>query len=168
MRLVRDGQWEYVERTNCRGIVIILGLTDDGKVILVDQYRPPVRKRVIEFPAGLVSDDPQYPKESLIAAAKRELLEESGYQAARVIKLMEGPVSSGSSSDMVTIVRAYGLRKVGKGGGDHTEAINVHTVAFNKVEKWLALMSRNGYLIEPKVYMGIFLLMRQQNRNLSS
>lgn len=165
MRLVRYGKWEYAERTNCRGIVIILGLTDDDKVILVDQYRAPVDKRVIEFPAGLISDEPRYKKETLAAAARRELFEETGYKAGRIVKLMEGPVSSGFSSDMVTIVRAYGLRKVGKGGGDHTEAITVHAVALNEAEGWLTRMSRKGHLIEPKVYMGLFLLMRPQGKN---
>lgn len=53
LRLIREGEWEYIERNNCRGIVIILAMTDDERVILVEQYRQPVHKRVIEFPAGL-------------------------------------------------------------------------------------------------------------------
>ena len=39
LRMVREGRWEYIERNNCRGIVIILAMTDDEKVILVEQYR---------------------------------------------------------------------------------------------------------------------------------
>ena len=53
LRMVREGEWEYIERNSCRGIVIILAMTDDQRVILVEQYRQPVHKRVIEFPAGL-------------------------------------------------------------------------------------------------------------------
>ena len=95
LRLIREGQWEYIERNNCRGIVIILAMTDDEKVILVEQYRQPVHKKVIEFPAGLICDDPKHKNESMRTAAKRELLEETGYKAGRIVKLLTGPVSSG-------------------------------------------------------------------------
>ncbi|MBI5150841.1 MAG: NUDIX hydrolase [Candidatus Omnitrophica bacterium] len=160
IRFLRHDGWEYVERNNCRGIVIVLALTDEDKVILIDQYRAPVRKHVIEFPAGLISDEPRYHKESIASAAKRELLEETGYQARRIVKLLAGPVSSGFTADIVTVVRAYGLRKVARGGGDHTENIVVHEVPLAKAEHWLKQMSRKGYLIEPKVYMGLFFLTR--------
>lgn len=156
--MVREGQWEYIERNNCRGIVIILAMTDDEKVILVEQYRQPVHKKVIEFPAGLISDDPKHEKESVIGAAKRELFEETGYKAQRIVKLLTGPVSSGSSADIVTMVRAYGLKKVSAGGGDHTERIRVHAVPLNKIEHWLKQMSAKGYFVEPKVYAGLFFL----------
>ncbi|MBI5415697.1 MAG: NUDIX hydrolase, partial [Candidatus Omnitrophica bacterium] len=158
IRFLRHDGWEYVERNNCRGIVIILALTEENKIVLIDQYRAPVRNRVVEFPAGLISDEPRYHKESIASAAKRELLEETGYRARRIVKLLAGPVSSGFTADIVTVVRAYGLRKVAQGGGDHTESIRVHEVPLAKVEQWLKQMSRKGYLIEPKVYMGLFFL----------
>ena len=164
LRLVREGEWEYIERNNCRGIVIILAMTDDRKVILVEQYRQPVHKKVIEFPAGLISDDPKHKKESLIGAAKRELLEETGYKAQRMVKLLTGPVSSGSSADLVTMVRAYGLKKVSPGGGDHTERIRVHAVPLTKAERWLMRMSARGCLIEPKVYTGLYFLAKAARR----
>ena len=162
--MVREGDWEYIERTNCRGIVIILAMTDDQKVILVEQYRQPVHKKVIEFPAGLICDDPKHKNESMITAAKRELLEETGYKAQRVVRLLTGPVSSGSSADMVTLFRAYGLTKISAGGGDHTEAIRVHEVSLPQIERWLKKMSSQGYLIEPKVYTGLFFLTKTAHR----
>ncbi len=158
LRLVREGKWEYIERNNCRGIVIILAMTDDEKIILVEQYRQPVHKMVIEFPAGLICDDPKHKNESIVTAAKRELLEETGYKAQKIVRLLTGPVSSGSSADLVTMMRAYGLTKMSAGGGDHTEAIRVHEVPLRQVEQWLKRMSRRGYLIEPKVYTGLFFL----------
>jgi len=62
---IDKGGWEYIERNNCDGIVIILAMTDDNKVIFIEQYRPPVAKSVIEFPAGLVND-------SMVSGAKRK------------------------------------------------------------------------------------------------
>jgi len=159
MRLVKKGEWEFVERNNCSGIVIIVAMTDQEKVIFVEQYRPPVDKKVIEFPAGLVNDHGHPKIESFVTAAKRELLEEAGYQAQRIVKLLEGPVSSGSSGDIVTMVLATGLKKVASGGGvDEFESIIVHEVDLKDVDSWLKKMESQGYLVEPKIYTGLYFL----------
>src|SRR3989338_2614578 len=102
--------------------------------------------------------------ESMRTAAKRELLEETGYKAGKIVKLLTGPVSSGFTADIVTVVRAYGLRKVARGGGDHTENIVVHEVPLAKAEHWLKQMARKGCLIEPKVYAGLFFLTKEIRR----
>jgi ADP-ribose pyrophosphatase len=158
IRFVKDGKWEYFERHNCQGIVIIVALTDERKVLFVEQYRPPVKKNVIEFPAGLVSDQKKFKNESIAVAAKRELFEETGYRARKMSKLLHGPVSGGASSDMVTMMLASGLQKTGSGGGDHTEMITVHEVPISKVEGWLKTQERKGLLIEPKIYSGLYFL----------
>ena len=54
LRLIRQGGWEFSQRANCTGIVVIIAMTDDKKVILTKQFRPPVNRYCIEFPAGLV------------------------------------------------------------------------------------------------------------------
>ncbi len=54
IRLIAEDGWEYVQRANCTGIVIVLAKSPEGRVLLVEQFRKPVGKRVIEFPAGLV------------------------------------------------------------------------------------------------------------------
>lgn len=154
IRFLKKDGWEYVQRCNCTGIVIIFAMTDDGKMIFTQQYRPPVAKNVIENAAGLVSDKTK--KESLVVAAKRELLEETGYKARQWIKVTEGPVSSGLTSDMVYIFLAKGLTKVGLGGGDHMEKITVHEVPFKKVPQWLRRKQRQGCLVDPKVYAGLY------------
>jgi len=158
LRFIKHGFWEYVERSNCSAIVIIVPTTNDKHVILVDQYRVPVGKRVIEFPAGLVNDHGAKKKESLNTAAKRELLEETGYKATRLVKILEGPVSSGSCSDIVTVLHAHNVKKVTSGGGDHLESIVVHKVAMKEIDQWLDKMRRKGYLIEPKIYTGLYYL----------
>lgn len=158
LSFVKRGVWEYVERVNCSGAVVILALTADKKVIFVEQFRPAVQKRVVEFPAGLVNDTKSRNKESLLSAAKRELLEETGYQAGKIKKLMCGPVSSGICSDMMTIVQALDIKKVAKGGGDELESIRVYKIPLKKAEKWLEQKRKNGILVGTRIYAGLYLL----------
>ena len=159
----REGYWEYVKRNNCTGIVIVLAVTTKNELILTEQFRVPVGKKVIEFPAGLANDLDLVKRESLAQAAKRELFEEAGYTARRIVKIFEGPTSGGSSADIITIMRAYDLRKVSAGGGDHTEAIKVYTVPLSKVERWLVQKRQAGSLVDPKIYAGLYFL-KKYNR----
>ncbi|HBR13939.1 MAG TPA: hypothetical protein DD723_00115 [Candidatus Omnitrophica bacterium] len=158
IRLVKKGEWEYVERNNCSGVVIVVAVTREGNVLFVEQYRPPVDRIVIEFPAGLVDDFESAKKETVITAAKRELFEETGYRAGRIIKLLEGPVSSGLSSDKVTMVKALDLEKVSEGGGVDNESITVHEIPLKSVGQWLKEMREKGYWVEPKIYAGLYFL----------
>jgi len=158
IRFVKEDGWEYVERNNCSGVVIIVAITDEGNVIFVEQYRPPVKAKVIEFPAGLINDHSLKDDESFEEAAKRELFEETGYIAGKIEQLLQGPVSGGFTPDMVTMVRARDLKKEGDGGGDQTEDIIVHEVPFNNVPQWLKDKEQEGFLIEPKIFSGLYFL----------
>src|SRR5690606_36132250 len=82
--------WEYAARVNAKGCVAILAVTDDRRVVLTEQYRPPVGRPVIELPAGLAGDIPLQKDEPLLSAAKRELKEETGYVAKNWTMLLEG------------------------------------------------------------------------------
>ena len=97
LRLIRQGGWEFFQRANCTGIVVIIAMTDDKKVILTKQFRPPVNRYCIEFPAGLVNDRVHKTKESMTTAAKRELLESEGKVAGAraTIKTLLGRSPSG-------------------------------------------------------------------------
>lgn len=152
--LAKDG-WEYVERTNCTGIAGIIAVTNDRKIIFIEQYRMPVGKLAIEFPAGLVNDTTKQ-NEHMITAAKRELFEETGYRASKWIEIIEGPISSGLTSEAITFFLATGLKKVAKGGGDESEAITVYEIPLSKAEKWLSDMKRRGRAVDPKVYAGLY------------
>lgn len=158
IRLVKHGWWEYAQRNNCCGIVIILAMTRDKKVILIEQYRIPVARNVIEFPAGLVGDINPKKKESILTSAKREFKEETGYQAGKMVRITEGPVSAGFSPDIVTILLARDIRKIARGGGDGTEFIKVHEVPFAKVDAWLDQKRKKGCLVDPKIYAGLYWL----------
>ena len=158
LKVVTRKGWEFVRRKDCSGIVVIAAMTAAKKVLFVEQHRIPLGKNVIELPAGLVGDLCHSRKESMATAAKRELLEETGYRARRMRFIMEGPVSSGMSSQQIAFYRAEGLTKEHEGGGDESEDIQVHEVPFQKAHAWLVTMQRQGLLVDPKVYAGLFFL----------
>lgn len=159
LRMRKKGRWEFVERTNDRGLaVIIIAATPDGNLLLVEQERVPVGRRTIEMPAGLVGDTTA--GESAETAAGRELLEETGWEASRIEFLLRGPTSSGMSGEEVVFVRATGLRRVHAGGGDATEAIIVHEVPIADVPRFLAARMAQGYAVDPRLWAGLWLLDR--------
>src|SRR5689334_6078705 len=110
VRLVRQGKWEYAKRKGVSGIVGIVAVTNDRKLVLVEQERAPVGKRVIELPAGLAGDSAGHEREDLADAAKRELLEETGYEASELKRVAEGASSAGMTDEVITLFVARGLR----------------------------------------------------------
>src|SRR6516162_5329745 len=136
--LIREGHWEYAQRLNTTGAAVIVAVTDQNELLLVEQYRIPCHARTIELPAGIIGDEPDMGDESHAAAARRELLEETGYAAERFEFLVTGPPSSGLASEMVTIFRATGLWRAGAGGGVAHEDIIVHEVPLADAREWLA------------------------------
>jgi ADP-ribose pyrophosphatase len=89
-------------------------------------------------------------------AARRELLEETGYATEHIEAVMTGPSCSGITSERVTLFRASGLLRSGKGGGVAHEDITVHEVPLVEIVKWLATKAKTGVLIDPKIYAGLF------------
>ena len=65
VKLVEENGWEYAERTRVSGIVAIVAVTRKGDVLLTEQYRPPVKKNVIELPAGWNNISQHHPVEVL-------------------------------------------------------------------------------------------------------
>jgi ADP-ribose pyrophosphatase len=157
LRLRRRGRWEFAERTNPGGGVIIIAVTPEDRILFVEQWREAVRSKTIEMPAGLVGDLDDA-GESATAAAARELSEETGYRAERVELLMAGPSSAGMSNEMIAFVRAHRLVREQVGGGDHTEDIVVHEVPRAEAAAWLVQKSREGYSIDPKLFAGLYFL----------
>ena len=100
------------------GSVAILALHDDDSVVMVDQYRHPVGRRIRELPAGLLDA----PDEDPVATARRELVEEVGYTARGWSVLVDMVASPGFSDEAVRVFLACGLTKVGRPTGDDEEA----------------------------------------------
>lgn len=147
--------WEFINRQNVSAIVAIVAEVD-GKLLFVEQYRAAIDSRAIEFPAGLVGDIAGCEDEDLFVAANRELEEETGYRAESFCTLTCGPASAGLSSEMITILQANGLQKVGCGGGDENEDITVHAVPIKQVPAWLKEQENRGLVVDLKVYTGLY------------
>ena len=147
--------WEYTSRTNASGVVVLVPVTDAGELVLVEQFRIPVDNRVIELPAGL-SGDTGDKDEALETAAQRELFEETGYRAGQLEELLTCPSTPGMSDEIVTIFYASGLERVGSGGGNHDEDITVHHVPLDTATRWLQTRMKEGIMIDPKIYAGLF------------
>ena len=158
LRFVERNGWEFVERKNVTGIAILVALTDEGRVLLVEQWREPVGARVLELPAGLAGDEGE---ESAETAANRELVEETGYRAGVLEVLTEGPPSPGLSNEIVTVYLARRLVREGKGGGVGEERIDVHEVPLREVYDWLETRRAEGAMVDPKTYGALALAQRR-------
>lgn len=159
LALVKEGHWEYADRVGATGAAIILAVTPEQKLLVVEQHRIPVHARTIELPAGITGDEGE--GESGAEAAKRELLEETGYEAAKIEELTTGPASSGLTSETVTLFLATDLKRVHAGGGIENEKITVHEAPLNEIDAWLAKKRVEGCLIDPKLYAGLYFLTRR-------
>lgn len=146
----RRGRWEYVGRARGIRAAVILALTE-GDVILVEQYRVPLGRACLELPAGLVGDEAE--GEDVLAAAGRELEEETGYRAARLEDLGEFWSSPGMVSESFTLVRATGLARTGPGGGTDGENIAVHRVPLKAIAAFVAARQAQGCAIDSRVLM---------------
>jgi len=153
--LKETDRWEYAYRTNASGVVVLVPLTDAGELVLVEQYRIPVKGRVIELPAGLVGDTGDF-EESFKTAAQRELIEETGYRAGSLEELLTSPSTPGMANEIITIFFAADLERVGSGGGDDNEDITVHHVPLVNAVEWLDARQAEGIMIDPKIYAGLF------------
>ncbi|MBN8845892.1 MAG: NUDIX hydrolase [Sphingomonadales bacterium] len=148
----QQGTWEYVSRSRGIHAAVILAIDEDADgrhVILVEQYRVPLKVRCLELPAGLVGDDVS--GEAAEIAAERELEEETGYRAANWRVVGEFYSSPGMVSESFTLLHATGLIKVGDGGGVDGEDITVHRVALDKIEDFVAAKRAEGCGIDVRI-----------------
>ena len=125
-------------------------------MLFVEQYRIPLGARTIEMPAGLVGDD--HAHDTLADAARRELIEETGWHANKVEVLLIGPTSSGMSNERIAFVRARDLVKVGEGGGTDSEDITIHTVPRAQAPAWLMQKQSEGYELDLKLWAGLWMI----------
>ena len=151
--------WEFATRTNANAVAVLVPLTDDDELVLVEQFRIPVQSRVIELPAGLAGDLDD-PEEEVSIAAQRELIEETGYRAGSLQHLLTCPSSPGMCDEQISFFLARDLVRVGDGGGDSSEDIVVHTIPLDEVADWIAGKLKQGMQVDPKTYAVLFWLQR--------
>lgn len=142
--------WEIVERTNSKGIVVIVPVKksrSEPEFIFVRHWRPAVGAWVMEFPAGLNDRN-----EPLELVAKRELLEETGYRAEKLFELGTFPASSGISSERLTCYLATGLIQTGEVHLEPFEELEVVEIPLNSIKKTLEEAMKRGDYVDLKVY----------------
>lgn len=150
------GSWEYVRRARNIGAAVILALSDAGEILLVEQYRPPLGRRCIELPAGLVGDEAE--GEDPLASAQRELIEETGYAAAHWESFGEFASSPGALGEIFHFYRATGLRRVAAGGGVEGEAIEAHLVPVNGLADFIAGARARGCAVDTRLLIALKLV----------
>ena len=155
--LYRIGRWDFVRRPNSDAAVGILAITPQDEIVLVEQFRIPVQCRVIEIPAGLVGDEPEFAGESLATTAHRELLEETGFRAGSMTELIASPTSAGMTSEFTHLFHATDLVRESDGGGVAGEEIIVHQVPLAGLREWLTAQQALGKRVDCKIHAALWL-----------
>jgi hypothetical protein len=101
LALVKVGHWEFADRVNATGAAIIIAVTTEQKVLLVEQYRTPVHARTIELPAGIIGDEPGCNSPAKCSCKSR--IEAGG----------TGPIPTSAFSPFVGICEENGENKAG-------------------------------------------------------
>ena len=128
------------------GAVAIVALTDEGHVVLERQYRYPLRRDLVEIPAGKLD-----PGEAHLETGKRELLEETGYSATQWTYLGRIHNAIGYSDEAIELWLATGLKK-GEAQLDEGEFLEVFTLPFKEA----LAMATDGRISDVKTIVGLF------------
>ena len=132
------------------GAVVVLPLLDDGRVCLIRNYRISVNQTLIELPAGTLE-----PGEEPIQNAERELIEETGYRAARLRKLHAFYLSPGILDERMHLFLATGLT-AGETAREAGEDIDNLVVPWDEALE----MAVDGRIQDAKSIVGLLLVDR--------
>ena len=159
--------WEYVRRAKATSGVTIIAISNESKILIVEQYRRPLAKVVLELPAGLVGDEAT--RESIENAAKRELKEETQVDCATFSLLSSGPLLPGITDE----INAFCLAEVESfphevehtfrldvriGHTDPGESIDaIYAVPLTEIVSWLESERAKKKEIDLRIYAGLYL-----------
>jgi len=140
---------EIVVHPGAAAIVPLMneGEGEDKEVLLVEQYRKAVESKTLEIPAGTLEEG-----ESPEECARRELIEETGFQASKLDKLIDFYPSPGFSSEIIHIFKASELKKVSEGEAE----LPIRFVELNE----LLTKIRNGEINDGKTIIGVLYLLK--------
>lgn len=138
--LLPDGNTASRDMLKHPGAVGIVAFLEDDKIVLVEQFRKPVEKTLIEIPAGKIdrNEDP-------LKSAIRELEEETGYIPQNIEYLGKIAPAPGFCDEYIYLYKATNLKK-GIIGGDEDEFINVITLSISEIK----VMIRSGKIEDAK------------------
>lgn len=149
-----DGKNRTCEIIAHPGGAVVIPLLDNGTVLLVRQYRYPYKKFVVEAPAGKLE-----PNEDPLECAKRELLEETGYDAETFTPLTSIYTTPGFCNEVLHIYLATGLRKSDEGQklDEGEQSLTVESFPFNQAIEMISA----GKIVDSKTIVGLFLSERR-------
>ncbi|MCK5044660.1 NUDIX hydrolase [Candidatus Parcubacteria bacterium] len=133
------GTWEYIEKGSGIPFVVIFALTRDKEVLLEKIYRVPFQEQVLELPSGMNDME----GESEVKAAKRELFEETGYQAKTIIPVFKCSVSPATSTHEGSFYFAPDVEYVGGNRTDEVEEIEVIKVPLKELVNYVQEQGKN-------------------------
>lgn len=143
------------------GAVGVVALDQQGRVLLLRQYRHPVRQTLWELPAGLLDVDGEEP----LDAAKRELYEEGAVKADRWDLLVDAFTSPGGCNEKIRVFLARGLRSVADSdrfqGIDEEAELEVHWIDLNEAVSW----AMSGRILNAMCTIGVLVAARARDEN---
>lgn len=138
----KTGKREYVRQPDA---VAAIPFLDRENIILVKQYRYPIRRITYELPAGKTAKN-----EKPVVCMKRELEEETGFTSNNIKKLISFYPSTAFSTEMLHIFAATNLKKV-KTKPDEDEFIESEIVRYKKALQWIT----SGKILDAKTIIGL-------------
>ena len=144
-----NGNIAYREWIKHPGASAVLPVTPEGRLIFVRQYRYPIQQVTLEIPAGKLDAEGEDP----LDCARRELSEETGYQAEKYTFLTKLATTVGFSNEFIYIYAAEGLT-AGRQHPDEDEFINVCTLTMDEAMAKI----RSGEICDAKSVTAVLLL----------
>jgi ADP-ribose pyrophosphatase len=131
------------------GGAVVIPVKDDGKIILITQYRYPHNETIIELPAGKLEkgEDPQL-------CASRELTEETGYKAGKITKLGKIYTTPGFCDEILHIYLAEDLTAGNHAREEGEEEMEIIEMTLEQIGEKI----RNGEICDAKTICGIAML----------
>ncbi|MBN1682890.1 NUDIX hydrolase [Candidatus Bathyarchaeota archaeon] len=146
---------KYVNReiVDHPGAVAILPVTNDGKIVLINQYRYVTKKRILEIPAGTIEKG-----ELIEKCAVRELKEETGYSTNHIIKMLSCYLAPGYSNEILHVFLAKELEK-GEQKLEDDETISVQEYGYEEILTKI----EDGSIIDAKTILSILFYLTRNN-----
>ncbi len=144
---VKGGKTSYREIIEHNGAVALVAITNEGKAVMVRQYRKPCEDIILEIPAGKIDQG-----EDVASAAVRELKEETGYTAGNIEFLTKFYVSCGYSEEQISLYLCTQLT-AGEPEFDEDEDLEILEIPMEEIYR----MCMRGEIVDSKTMVGILM-----------